>query len=138
MVVFAACDMVTFELDHVRFAHTSVVVPEVVTVHVPEPESKNTLSDDVGTAAPPAPPLDVAHLEPAVPSHVAVPPHLLLPFGGRTASDSSHRLRMLYPVFRLSLPFRVLSLSRSRCFRLRLVTRFRASKSIRENFNWAG
>lgn len=80
-----------------RFAQTSVVVPDVVTVHVPEPASKNTLSDDVGTAAPPAPPEVVAHFVPAVPSQVAVPPHLLLPYGGRTSSDSSHWLHNVIP-----------------------------------------
>jgi hypothetical protein len=47
---------------------------EVVTVTVPEAPSKNTSSAAVGTAAPPAPPDVVAHLVPAVPSHVALPP----------------------------------------------------------------
>ncbi len=36
--------------------------------------SKNTSSAAVGTAAPPTPPEVVAHLVPAVVSHVAVPP----------------------------------------------------------------
>jgi hypothetical protein len=48
----------------------------VATVTVPEPDAavKNTLSDDVGTDAPPVPPEVVAHLVPAVASHDAVPP----------------------------------------------------------------
>lgn len=47
----------------------------VASVQTPvELASKNTSSEVVGTAAPPAPPEVVAHLEPAVPSHVAVPP----------------------------------------------------------------
>jgi len=46
----------------------------IVTVPAPELASKNTLSAEVGTEAPPAPPEVVAHLVPAVPSQLAVPP----------------------------------------------------------------
>lgn len=58
----------------VQFSERHVLVPETVTVLAPEEASKNTSSAAVGTAAPPAPPEVVAHLLPAVPSQVAVPP----------------------------------------------------------------
>lgn len=47
---------------------------DTVTVTEPEAASKNTSSALVGTDAPPAPPDVVAHLVPAVPSQLAVPP----------------------------------------------------------------
>lgn len=46
----------------------------MVTVTVPELASKNTLSADVGTDCPPAPPDVAAHLVPAVASQMADPP----------------------------------------------------------------
>jgi hypothetical protein len=51
-----------------------VLPVEIVTVLAPDAASKNTSSADVGMAEPPAPPDVVAHLDPAVPSHEAVPP----------------------------------------------------------------
>jgi hypothetical protein len=47
---------------------------EIVQVTAPDAPSKNTSSEDVGTAWPPAPPEVNAHLVPAVPSQFAVPP----------------------------------------------------------------
>jgi hypothetical protein len=44
------------------------------TLTVPDAALRNTSSAEVGTDAPPVPPDVVAHLVPAVPSHVAVPP----------------------------------------------------------------
>jgi hypothetical protein len=56
----------------VRVEHIAVPAP-IVTVPV-ERLVKKTSSAEVGTASPPAPPEVKAHLDPAVPSHVAVPP----------------------------------------------------------------
>src|SRR5690349_15583036 len=73
MVVAAACVIVPVKPVQLSDRQTSVVVPEVVILPV-EAASKKTSSAAVGTAAPPAPPEVVAHLVPAVASHVAVPP----------------------------------------------------------------
>lgn len=51
-----------------------VAVVAIETVDAPELASMNTLSDDVGTACPPAPPEVSAHFVPAVASHESVPP----------------------------------------------------------------
>jgi hypothetical protein len=55
-----------------RFKHEAVAV--IVTVTAPLLASKNTSSDDVGTAWSPVPPEVSDHFEPAVPSQFAVPP----------------------------------------------------------------
>ena len=56
---------------------------------------------------------------------------------GETSSDFSLRFRfVIVAVQTFASPFRVFSLSRSRCFRFRLVARFRGSKPIREDFRW--
>ena len=46
----------------------------IVTVVLPDSESKKQLSELVGIACPPAPPELDAHFVPAVPSQLAVPP----------------------------------------------------------------
>ena len=58
-----------------------------VTVTAPEAASKKQLSEAVGTACPPAPPLVNAHLVPAVASQFAVPPTQYL--SAASASDGA-------------------------------------------------
>ena len=61
-------------VNPVRFRFLQLPVAATVTVTVPDAASKNTSSALVGTLCPPAPPDVAAHLVPAVPSQLAVPP----------------------------------------------------------------
>ena len=58
----------------VKFKLRAALAAETVTVTAPELASKNTSSALVGTVSPPGPPDVAAHLVPAVPSQLAVPP----------------------------------------------------------------
>jgi hypothetical protein len=72
-MLFVPKAIVKEEVAPVKFKSAHIAPAAIVTVPV-ELEVKNTSSADVGTDSPPKPPLDEAHLRPAVPSHVAVPP----------------------------------------------------------------
>ena len=62
-------------VNPVQLIDLAPVLPvAIVQVTAPEAASKNTSSADVGTDAPPPAPDVVAHLVPAVPSQLAVPP----------------------------------------------------------------
>jgi hypothetical protein len=91
---------VSCPVNPVHVTDLAMAVPRIATVLPPEFASKNTSSDDVGTAAPPAPPDVVDHLVPAVPSQFAAPPTQYL-FAMRytcvvTATTSQRVLFALY------------------------------------------
>jgi len=71
---FNVPDPANVPVNPVKLQEAQNSVPVLVTVTAPDAASKNTLSADVGTDAPPAPPDVAAHLVPAVPSQLAVPP----------------------------------------------------------------
>jgi hypothetical protein len=69
-------DPANVPVNPVKLRDRQSTPPETLTVTVTAPlfASKNTSSEEVGTASPPAPPEVAAHLEPAVASQFAVPP----------------------------------------------------------------
>jgi len=71
--VFETLKIVPVNPEKFRLLQLALTV-EIVTVPEPELASKKTLSAEVGTDAPPAPPEVADHLVPAVPSQFAVPP----------------------------------------------------------------
>lgn len=58
----------------VKLSDLALLLVELETVTAPLAASKNTSSEVVGTACPPAPPEVSAHLEPAVEFQTSVPP----------------------------------------------------------------
>jgi hypothetical protein len=72
VILFVPNAKVPVNVDNDNVLQTAPVA--IVIVFAPLRESNLTSSADVGTACPPAPPEVKAHLEPAVPSHVSVPP----------------------------------------------------------------